>query len=172
MKDLLQAGFRYAFSLTQSQHDAEDLVHDAWIRLNSKQRKQCNKSLMFTTIRNLFIDQYRRKILIVFDALDDDNEPATIDDSIIGSIEMAEIEHALQSIRVEEREAIYLNVVEGYTAQEIAELTQRSRNTVLGLLSRGKQKVINHLHNKAAKPLNQSADNARSSPVRKPELLK
>lgn len=145
VRDLLQTGFRYAYSLTQSQHDAEDLVHDAWIRLNNVKNERCNKSLLFTTIRNLFIDQYRRKKLVVFDSLDEVNEPITIDKSIMMSIELEEIETALKTIRPEEREVIYLNLVEGYTALEVANLTNRSRGTVLGLLSRGKQKILKSL---------------------------
>lgn len=157
MRDLLQAGFRYAFSLTQSQHDAEDLVQDAWVRLNNSNQERFNKPLMFVTIRNLFIDQYRRKKLIVFDVLDNVDEPVAIDDDVIAAIEISEIEQALQMIRVEEREAIYLNVVEGYTAQEIAELTQRSRNTVLGLIARGKQKVITYFSKKKNVPSDKQA---------------
>ena len=97
----------------------------------------------------------------------------TLDDLLISSIELVEIEHALQSIRVEEREAIYLNVVEGYSAQEIAELTQRSRNTVLGLLSRGKQKLVNLLNqNNIADRVKTSTTTVHDYPVKKPELLK
>jgi DNA-directed RNA polymerase specialized sigma24 family protein len=53
--------------------------------------------------------------------------------------------HQLASIRPEEREAIYLNIVEGYTAQEIAEITETSRNSILSLIHRGKKKLATHL---------------------------
>jgi len=33
--ELLNAGYRYAFALTMNRQDAEDILHDAWIRLPS-----------------------------------------------------------------------------------------------------------------------------------------
>jgi len=38
-----------------------------------------------------------------------------------------------------------LNVVMGYTAQQIAELTDKTRNTVRSLISRDKKKLANYL---------------------------
>ena len=148
-RDLLQAGFRYAFSLTHQHHDAEDLVQEAWIRLSRLYGYVANKSLLFVTIRNLFIDQYRRKNLVLIDTLEPINEPAADDDLLQLTLTTEDIEQAMGSLRAEEREIIFLNIVEGYTAQEIAELTQRSRNTILSLLHRGKKKLVNELMNEA-----------------------
>lgn len=146
-KDLLQTGFRYAFSLTHQHHDAEDLVQEAWIRLSRLHGEVANKSLFFVTIRNLFIDQYRRKNLVLIDTLESVNEPAMEDDLLQLTLTAEDIEQALGLLRAEEREVIFLNLVEGYTAQEIAELTRRSRNTILSLLHRGKKKLVNALQN-------------------------
>jgi len=146
-RDLLQAGFRYAFSLTHQHHDAEDLVQEAWIRLSRLYGNVANKSLFFVTIRNLFIDQYRRKNLVLIDTLEPINEPAADDDLLQLTLTADDIEQAMGSLRAEEREVIFLNIVEGYTAREIAELTQRSRNTILSLLHRGKKKLVNELQN-------------------------
>lgn len=148
-RDLLQAGFRYAFSLTHQHHDAEDLVQEAWIRLSRLHGTVANKSLFFVTVRNLFIDQYRRKNLVLIDTLEPFNEPAAEDDLLQLTLTTEDIEQAMGSLRAEEREVIFLNIVEGYTAREIAELTQRSRNTILSLLHRGKKKLVNELQNES-----------------------
>ena len=47
----------------------------------------------------------------------------------------------LSQLRSEEREAIYLQVVQGYTAAEAAELMERPRGTVLSLIHRGKARL-------------------------------
>lgn len=138
-KDLLQRGYRYAFSLTHNHHDAEDLVQDAWIRLCSKGEITHSKSLLFTTIRNRYIDQFRRNRLIVFEVLDQEYEFEDVEDSV--EVTTGELDVALNSLRYEEREAVYLNYVEGYSAREISQLTQKSRNTVLSLLHRARQKL-------------------------------
>jgi DNA-directed RNA polymerase specialized sigma24 family protein len=55
-RELLQAAFRYAFSLTHHQYDAEDLVQSAWLKLLSMKAKIPAKNLLFVTIRHLFFD--------------------------------------------------------------------------------------------------------------------
>ena len=45
------------------------------------------------------------------------------------------------SMRVEEREALFLWAVEGYTAREIAEMCSSPINTVLSRLHRGRRKL-------------------------------
>lgn len=59
-EDLLQAGFRFALSLTHHTHDAEDLAQQAWLNLARRHGRVRGKGLLFQTIRNLFYDQYRR----------------------------------------------------------------------------------------------------------------
>ena len=144
-RDLLDAGFRYALSLVHSEADAEDLVQEAWLRLYQKKDREVNKSLLFTSIRNLFIDQYRRGKLAVFDQFNEEREfPDPT--SLPSDVTVKDLELALAILRPEEREAIFLNSVEGYTAQEIATFTQRSRGTVLSLIHRGKQKMAKVLN--------------------------
>ena len=52
-----------------------------------------------------------------------------------------EMDAALERLRPEEREALYLAAVEGYTASEIAKLTDRPRGSVLSLLHRAKARL-------------------------------
>ena len=144
-RDLLNAGFRFALSLVHSEADAEDLVQEAWLRLYQKKDREINKSLLFTSIRNLFIDQYRRGKLAVFDQFNEDREYPD-PTSLPSDVTVKDLELALAILRPEEREAIFLNSVEGYTAQEIATFTQRSRGTVLSLIHRGKQKMAKVLN--------------------------
>jgi len=136
--ELLNNGFRYALSLTGSRADAEDLVHDAWIRLTNRYRSGLQKGLLYVTIRNLYIDSYRRKQRVVFTEFKDDevsgshvNERVTTD----------EMNYFLNQLRDIEREVIYLSVVEGYTADEIANMIDKSRGTVLSLIHRSKIKL-------------------------------
>ena len=143
-RELVQAGFRYALSLTHSEPDAEDLVQEAWLRLYQKRGGCIERPLLFVAIRNLFVDQHRRHQLVAFERLEDaDQWPDP--DSLPGPVDTEDLEAALAILRPEEREAIFLNSVEGYTAREIAELTRRSRNTVLSLIHRGKKKMAGAL---------------------------
>ena len=50
--EILNCGYRYALSLSSNKADAEDIVHDAWIRLDRRYNKAPEKTLLYTTIRN------------------------------------------------------------------------------------------------------------------------
>ncbi len=52
-----------------------------------------------------------------------------------------DLEGLLSNLRPEEREALYLNVVAGYTVQEIADLTGRPAGTVGSLMHRARHKL-------------------------------
>lgn len=138
-RDLLQSGYRYALSLTHNEQEAEDLVQDVWLKLYINSNNENSKALFFTAIRNLFIDRYRRKKLIVMEQFDESG----IADEKLSDITNSDIEKCLKKLRPEEREVLFLNGVEEYTAEEIAGITKQSSSTVLSLLSRGKKKFIN-----------------------------
>jgi len=135
---LLQRGYRYALSLTHDASRAEDLLHDAVVSV-LKKKKLRELPYLITTIRNRFVDLYRRDRLVVMHPLDDvapevlDVEEAPLDEVLL--------EEALGTLRPPEREALYLAGVEDYTAQEIADLTGRPRGTVLSLIHRARQKL-------------------------------
>jgi len=97
---LLHAGYRYASTLASNPHEAEDLVHESWVRITGQ---------------------------------------------MISNAEDRQLQSALATLRVREREALFLSVIEGYTAQEIAELTLSSRGTILSLIHRARQKLNQRL---------------------------
>ena len=137
--DILNAGYRYALSLSSNRQDAEDIVHDAWIRLDRRYRKAPEKTLLYTTTRNLYIDRYRRAMKIRFSEYEEQTYVPEIDS--FDSITSEEMSRFLHQLRDVEREAIFLSVVEGYTADEISRMTSTARGTVLSLIHRSKIKL-------------------------------
>jgi len=155
--DLLNAGYRYAWSLSSNQQDAEDLVQDAWCRLIRRYKRQPEKSLLFTTIRNIYIDQYRHNTRFPRVTLEDYHLLSNCADdySVESSYAESEALHAqLSRLRDKEREALFLSVVEGYTADEIASMTNSARGTVLSLLQRTKAKLRKWLNHEAQPAVN------------------
>lgn len=141
-QEWLQAGYRYALALTHHREDAEDLVQTACLKLYSRYGRLKQKALLFKTIRNLFCDQCRRANIVVFEALADEHLTVEVVDSGLELQDRAaELKDVLGVLRSQEREVLYLSLVEGYTAREIARLCGYPRNTVLSLLHRGKHKI-------------------------------
>ena len=140
-EELLQSGFRYAYALTHHHHDAEDLVQTAWLKLHQRYSEVKTKALFFTTIRNLYIDQYRRRKRIRFIALTSEHESLSATNTATGEDTKVAIDQMLSTLRDIEREALFLHIVEGYSANEIATLTGRPRGTVLSLIHRSRKKL-------------------------------
>lgn len=146
-RELLQSGYRYALSLTGDPGEAEDLAQQGWLRLFKRyggarrpaRKRAMSASSMFTTVRRLFIDRYRRDRRVSLVALEDLAEEPR--DLPMPSVDKVDMERLLAGLRSVEREALYLHAVEGYTAAEIAELTGQSRGTVLSLIYRARQKL-------------------------------
>jgi RNA polymerase sigma-70 factor (ECF subfamily) len=138
---LLQAGFRFALSLTHHTHDAEDLTQQSWLNLVRRHGHVRSKSILFRAIRNLFYDQYRRGKIVVFEPLEDNHAELAANDGNDSAPTKDDLDVLLAGLRAAEREALFLNCVEGYTAEEIAKLTGQPRGTVLSLLARARQKL-------------------------------
>ncbi len=146
LEDFLHRGFRYALSLAHDEALAEDLVQDACMKMLGT-GKPWHKGYFFTTIRNRYIDIYRRSKKLDVYSLDEKTETerspylAVVTDNEADISNADALEKALAQLRTPEREAIYLSAVEGYTAKEISRLTKTPRNTVLSHIHRARHKL-------------------------------
>lgn len=138
--ELLNAGYRYAYALTMHRQDAEDLLHDAWIRLITRYGESPEKPMLFRTIRNLFIDG-RRHAKVVERYRKQVDVPVSHPDESVTLMDSDLLERHLVCLRPVEREVLFLSVVEGYTADEIAAMHTTVRGTILSMLSRSKKKL-------------------------------
>mgnify|MGYP005847267693 CR=1 FL=1 len=148
LAETLQAGYRYALSLTHHHYEAEDLVQEAWIRVWRKYGERSTRSLLFAAVRNRFIDGVRRGRVLSFSGIDDEEAVAGMSDGSGGGTRLTDaaldMDVLLAHLKPEEREALYLNVVEGYTAAEIGGTTNEPRGTVLSRIQRAREKLRSH----------------------------
>ena len=138
---MLTIGYRYAFALTANRQDAEDLLHDAWIRLVTRYGDSPDKPLLYRTLKNLFIDKTRHAT-VVQNHVNNQIDTPIYDDSVLDQMIDAELlGYHLVKLKANEREILFLSVVEGYTADEISAMTGVVRGTILSLLHRTKKKL-------------------------------
>jgi RNA polymerase sigma-70 factor (ECF subfamily) len=137
----LQSGFRYALALTHHAADAEDLVQEAWLKLCRSYGRVESNALLFTTVRNLFVDQCRRKKIVHFESLDAPEAPELPPMAAEEPGVKGDLDALLAVLRPVERETLFLHYYEGHTAEEIAQLTGQPRGTVLSLLHRAITKL-------------------------------
>jgi RNA polymerase sigma-70 factor (ECF subfamily) len=137
----LQKGYRYAVALTHHPEDAEDLVHEAWLNLSRRYGKVESNAVLFTAVRNLFVDQCRRKKVVQFESLDEPEAPDVPELTETQPGVQGDLDALLAILRPVEREALFLHYYEGRTAEEIGQLTSQPRGTVLSLLHRAIAKL-------------------------------
>lgn len=139
LESVIQAGYRYACALQTDPGEARGLVHEAWIRANKMHGRVPDKTLLFRCVRNIHIDQYRRSKIVQYTA--NDEMSSFVGDMDVAEIPDAALQRALMQLRDVERESLFLSAVEGYTADEIAKLTGKSRGTILSLILRARNKL-------------------------------
>jgi len=145
--ELLNNLYRYALSLSNDQHQAYDLVQSCCEKVLKKQLAANElKPYMLKSIRNQYIDQFRRKKLeLVVDSELEHKE--LLDEHFIAEgleqlmIDRQHLTIILQDIDYQDRELLYLWAVEGNSMQELAQLSNVSRNTLLSRLNRLRKRL-------------------------------
>lgn len=133
---LLNQGYRYALALTHDRRAAEDLVQDAWLAV-LKADGPWQIGYLRRAIRSRFIDKGRRSHLVPIPAETLPERPVAPRDVVHGRA----LHQALGALSANEREALYLTVVEGYTAAEVAQMVGKPRGTILSLAHRARARL-------------------------------
>jgi len=146
LKDLLNSGYRYACALRIDPNDARSLVQESWLKVVRAYGTRITRAVFFRTIRNLYIDNFRQEKRYQFVPIGDKTgllESAN-DRTVLNAVD-PQLDRGLAGLRVAEREALFLMVIEGYTVEEVGQLTHSPRGTVLSLVHRARMKMQNYL---------------------------
>jgi len=150
-KDDLNQLYRYALSLSRHEEKAYDLVQSAVERYLTKVSRPPEKPLAYlkTIIRNLYFDLQRHEKVVPMISIDSDDashiEPideASMEDLFVNQQQVAEI---IEQLNSEENELLYLWAVEEHTVEEIAQIYEKPRGTMLSKLHRLKKRIRENL---------------------------
>lgn len=141
----LSCAFRYALALTHDHWLAEDLVSEACLATASSGAR-LDEAYLMTAVRWRYIDHIRRsnRERVAQNGLMEDGRSSAVPDRASGPRHSA-LDGALRSLRPEEREVLFLHVVSGLSVREIMRATDTPRGTILSLLQRGRQKLVDRL---------------------------
>lgn len=146
--------YNFAYQLSYNDDDANDLVQETYMKafrfIDSYQAGTNSKAWLFKILKNIFINEYRRKKrepekidyddVITFSDEDDDNSAAYFDlredmfDNMMGD----EITNALNKLPIEFKTVILLCDIEGFTYEEIAKIIDIPIGTVRSRLHRAR----------------------------------
>ena len=133
-------------------HEAEDLMIEAFSRVFAKERpvegNGSFKAYLYKTARNLAL-RHKRKYRIFFLHIDDLNfEPpseAFTDMEIIRNERDQQIYRALDKLKLEYREALYLVYFENMSYRSAARVMFKSEQQIKNLVHRGKKSLRKNL---------------------------
>jgi len=135
--------FRYAVWLIKDKSIAEDVVQEtflrAWKSLDSLKDEGAAKAWLITILRRENARRFERK---QFDTVDIDD--VSIADTTAHSedtMQQGEIRKAIASLSEEYREPLILQVLMGYSGDEIAQQLDLNKNTVMTRLFRARNQL-------------------------------
>jgi RNA polymerase sigma-70 factor (ECF subfamily) len=146
--------YSYAMVLTRNQADAEDLVQETYVRamraLNSFQAGSNQKAWLFTILRNVWLNQVRKRrfgpqfvgIADCHDIADGIGQPSKdAYDTYVSKMERTRVQGAIQKLPIEFREIIVLREYEELSYGEIASVLGCPAGTVMSRLARARTKL-------------------------------
>jgi RNA polymerase sigma-70 factor (ECF subfamily) len=146
--------YRYAFRLCRNKAMAEDLVQEtflrAWRFLDSLREEKKAKSWLMTTLRREFARQFER-----YQPHFDDVELEQIAGNEGVNPEVLAVRKGLTKLQDKYREVLVLQVIGGYTGEEMAKMLELPRATVNTRLFRARQQLRVVLEDAAEAPVGQ-----------------
>lgn len=135
--------YRFCYSLTLNESNAYDLLQNALEKyLKSNTDIENTQAFMYRIIRHQFIDDYRKQSKqesIPFEEQDYFDFDVKTLESV--SIDEDLIEQVFELLQPLEREILFYWAVEGYTTQQIAEMLDIPKGTVLSKIYRMRQRI-------------------------------
>ena len=146
----LDAAYNLARWLTRNEHDAQDVVQDAFLRafkFFEGFRGGNSRSWLLSIVRNTtysWLQKNRKQELAtVFDEKIHDIEDTASNPEVLllKNADRQEIMRAVEQLPVEFREVIVLRELEGMSYKEIAELSDVPIGTVMSRLARARKQL-------------------------------
>jgi len=136
--------YRYAYWLCHDPHIAEDLVQEtclrAWRSLDSLHDDKAAKSWLITILRRENARRFERKQLDLVD-IDDYAIADTKHQGAEMDVEQQILHKQIMKLAPEYREPLVLQVMAGFSGDEIAEILDLNRNTVMTRLFRARNQL-------------------------------
>ena len=156
----LGPAYNLARWLVHNQHDAEDLVQEAYLRafkFFSGYYGGDSRAWLLTIVRNTcYTWLQQNRALRLTDPIEDKLDEVGLDFAdpemlLLQSVDAQIVRHALQELPIEFREIVVMREIEGLSYKEIANIVDVPIGTVMSRLARGRKRLHALLANSMGK---------------------
>lgn len=165
---LLPILYRRAYNLTQSQHDAEELLQDLLVKLLEQPEKWQHaedlKTWVLRMLYNQFVDAWRKKKRsLLTDSLDDSlpgqagiepTAPDSPEQTALEGQQRESLQTAIAQLTPEFRTVLVLHDIEGHTLPEVQTLVDVPLGTLKSRLHRARAQLRDQL--KSTEPFSEA----------------
>jgi RNA polymerase sigma-70 factor (ECF subfamily) len=151
------AAYNLARWLTRNDHDAEDVVQEAYLRAFrfwESFRGADARAWLLAIVRNTcftWLQQNRKPSLeLVEDMPDLKSAQANPEALLLANVDAEQLRRAVEELPLEFREAIVLRELEGFSYKEISSITSAPIGTVMSRLARARTRLQKALQGGAA----------------------
>lgn len=144
VKDWADALFRFACKCTGNEEDARDVVQNSFEVLWQKRKDVVPakaKAFLFQVAYNQSVDNFRKKSRIVYKEQEEDSRHTTPGNSDLKQV----LERALTKLDEQARALVLLKDYEGYSYDEIAQITGLNESQVKVYLHRARKILKDYL---------------------------
>jgi RNA polymerase sigma-70 factor (ECF subfamily) len=142
LKTLLPQLRRFAFSLTGSIQDADDLVQNTVERLLNSPPEPHVTLLhwCFRVCRNVWIDEYRSRKVRLAGANEPELQEASTDGeaTMLAQIQLTQVQSAISQLPQDQQEVLSLVAVQGCSYAEAAQILALPAGTIMSRLARAR----------------------------------
>lgn len=158
--DYHEALYRYAYRLSGSAPDAEDLTQQVFLiaqqKLDQVRDAECVRGWLFTVLRNCYLKGRRKGLGLPVSELDVNTIPQAPPADLIDS---EELQAAINTLGDEFKLVVLMFYFEHRSYREIADCLEIPLGTVMSRLARAKAHLRNHL----ADPADNASENSASN---------
>lgn len=146
-----QAILKFISTKVQNNEDAEDLTQEVFIKLLRSTEKGIPinnlQNWLFNVAKNIVIDHYRKKKIVLEDINDNNNHGLKCEESELALTEDQQLRlkvylrTVIQDLPENDRKLIEMSEFQGFSQKEIAEELGMNYTTVRSKIQRGRQKI-------------------------------
>lgn len=135
----------FARSFQSNAEKADDLVQEtmirAWNARDSFEHGTNMKAWLYTILRNTYFNEFRRKKLEVEDVDNKLTNGLATSPRQLSTLELMDVEELMYELPDDQREALVLVAIEGFSYQEAADICDCAIGTIKSRIGRARQKL-------------------------------